>query len=101
MAATVARTIATVSAPLPPRLAGALVFGASGAVLVLEIVGLSLVGPYVGVTLQTSSAVIGVALAAVAYGAWTGGWLADRLDPRRLLGPTLLAAAVTTAVTVP
>jgi hypothetical protein len=77
------------------------VFYASGAVLVLEIVGLRLVSPYVGVTLQTSSAVIGVALAAIAYGAWSGGWLADRLDPRRLLGPALLAAAVTTAVTVP
>jgi MFS family permease len=90
-----------VSAPLHPRLAGALVFYASGAVLVLEIVGLRLVGPYVGVTLQTSSAVIGVALAAIAYGAWTGGWLADRIDPRRLIGPALLAAAVTSAVTVP
>lgn len=69
--------------------------------LVLEIVGLRLVGPYVGVTLQTSSAVIGVALAAIAYGAWTGGWVADRIDPRRLLGPVMLAGAVTTAVTVP
>ncbi|GAA1026573.1 hypothetical protein GCM10009557_04780 [Virgisporangium ochraceum] len=87
--------------PLHPRLAGALVFYSSGAVLVLEIVGLRLVGPYVGVTLQTSSAVIGVALAAIAYGAWTGGWLADRIDPRRLLGPAMLAGAVTTAVTVP
>jgi hypothetical protein len=84
-----------------PRLAGALVFYASGAVLVLEIVGLRLVGPYVGVTLQSSSAVIGVALAAIAYGAWTGGWLADRIDPRRLIGPALIAAAVTTAITVP
>ena len=87
--------------PLHPRLAGALVFYASGAVLVLEIVGLRLVGPYVGVTLQTSSAVIGVALAAIAYGAWSGGWIADRIDPRRVIGPALLAAAVTTAVTVP
>jgi MFS family permease len=87
--------------PLPPRLAAALVFFASGAVLVLEIVGLRLVGPYVGVTLQTSSAVIGVALGAIAYGAWAGGWLADRLDPRRLLGPALLLAALATSVTVP
>ncbi len=86
---------------LPPRLAAALVFFASGAVLVLEIVGLRLVGPYVGITLQTSSAVIGIALAAIAYGAWTGGWLADRLDPRRLIGPAMLLAAVATAVTVP
>src|SRR6185503_19755127 len=83
------------------RLAAALVFYASGAVLVLEIAGLRLVGPYVGVTLQTSSAVIGVALAAIAYGAWTGGWLADRLDPQRLLAPALLLAAAATAVTLP
>jgi len=87
--------------PLPSRLAAALVFLASGAVLVLEVVGLRLVAPYVGVTLQTSSAVIGVALASIAYGAWTGGWLADRFDPRRLLAPTLLLAAAATAVTLP
>ncbi|MBX6356724.1 MAG: fused MFS/spermidine synthase, partial [Micromonosporaceae bacterium] len=87
--------------PLPTGLAAALVFLASGAVLVLEVVGLRLVGPYVGVTLQTSSAVIGVALAAIAYGAWLGGWLADRWDPRRLLAPALLLAAVATAFTLP
>jgi MFS family permease len=87
--------------PLPSRLAAAVVFVASGAVLVLEIVGLRLVGPYVGITLQTSSAVIGVALASIGYGAWTGGWLADRLDARRLLAPALLLAAVATAFTVP
>ncbi len=86
---------------LPARLAAAVVFLASGSVLVLEIVGLRLVGPYVGVTLQTSSAVIGVALAAIAYGAWTGGWLADRLDARRLLAPALVLAGAATALTLP
>jgi MFS family permease len=86
---------------LPSGLASGLVFLASGAVLVLEIVGLRLVGPYLGVTLQTSSAVIGVALAAIAYGAWTGGWLADRVDPRRLLAPALVGSAAATAVTLP
>jgi spermidine synthase len=68
---------------------------------VLEVVGLRLVGPYVGVTLQTSSAVIGISLAAIAYGAWTGGWLADRVDPRGLLPPTFLLAAAATAITLP
>jgi spermidine synthase len=87
--------------PLPAGLAAALVFVASGAVLVLEVVGLRLVGPYVGVTLQTSSAVIGVALAAIAYGAWLGGRLADRYDPRRLLAPALLFAAIATGFTLP
>jgi MFS family permease len=87
--------------PLPSGIASTLVFLASGAVLVLEVVGLRLVGPYVGVTLQTSSAVIGIALGAIAYGAWTGGWLADRADPRRLLPPAFLLAAAATGVTLP
>ncbi|HET6483156.1 MAG TPA: fused MFS/spermidine synthase, partial [Actinoplanes sp.] len=86
---------------LPSGLATALVFGASGAVLVLEIVALRLVGPYVGVTLQVSSSVIGISLAAIAYGTWLGGRLADRFDPRALLAPALLLGAIGTAVTLP
>jgi spermidine synthase/MFS family permease len=87
--------------PLPSALATALVFFASGAVLVLEIVALRLVGPYVGVTLQVSSSVIGISLAAIAYGTWLGGRLADRFDPRMLLAPALILAAIGTAVTLP
>jgi MFS family permease len=86
---------------LPSGLATTLVFAASGAVLVLEIVALRLVGPYVGVTLQVSSSVIGIALAAIAYGTWLGGRLADRFDPRVLLAPALLLGAVGTAATLP
>jgi len=86
---------------LPSGLATALVFGASGAVLVLEIVALRLVGPYVGVTLQVSSSVIGISLAAIAYGTWVGGRLADRFDPRVLLAPALVLAAIGTAITLP
>src|SRR5437660_5196183 len=85
----------------PPRLAAALVFFASGAVLVLEIVSLRLVAPYVGITLQTNTAVIGVALAAIALGAWTGGRLADQRDPRRLVPATLVLAGVLTMLTLP
>ena len=86
---------------MPNGLATALVFFASGAVLVLEIVALRLVGPYVGVTLQVSSSVIGIALAAIAYGTWLGGRLADRFDPRMLLAPALILGAIGTAVTLP
>jgi MFS family permease len=93
--------VTAVQRALPARLAAPLVFLASGAVLVLEIVGLRLVAPYVGVTLQTTSGVIGVALAAIAYGAWLGGWLADRVDPCRLVGPALLLAGVATALVPP
>ncbi|MGC4744049.1 fused MFS/spermidine synthase [Micromonospora sp. DT201] len=86
---------------LPNGLAAFLVFFSSGAVLVLETVALRLVGPYVGVTLQVTSSVIGIALAAIAYGAWTGGWLADRRNPRGLLAPALVLAGIATAVTLP
>ena len=86
---------------LPNGLATSLVFLASGSVLVLEIVALRLVGPYVGVTLQVSSSVIGIALAAIAYGTWLGGRLADRFDPRRLLAPALILGAIATALTLP
>jgi spermidine synthase len=85
----------------PPRLAAALVFFASGAVLVLEIVALRLVAPYVGITLQTNSAVIGVALAAIATGAWAGGRLADDVDPRRLVPGALVFGGVVTMLTLP
>ncbi|MFI6066260.1 fused MFS/spermidine synthase [Micromonospora sp. NPDC051227] len=86
---------------LPTGLAAFLVFFSSGAVLVLETVALRLVGPYVGVTLQVTSSVIGIALAAIAYGAWSGGWLADRRNPRGLLAPALVLAGIATAVTLP
>ncbi len=79
------------AAPLPDWLAGGLVFLASATVLVLEIVGLRLIAPYIGITLETSSAIIGFALAAIAAGAWTGGRLADETQPRRWLGLLLLA----------
>ncbi len=67
------------------RFAGALVFVASGSVLVLEILAGRLLAPYVGVSLETFTGVIGVVLAGIAVGTWAGGWLADRIDPRTLL----------------
>ncbi len=85
----------------PRHLATALVFFASGGVLVLEVAALRLVAPYVGITLQTNSAVIGTALAAIATGAWAGGRLADEVDPRRLIPATLVLAGVMTVITLP
>jgi MFS family permease len=80
---------------VPSLLAGALVVLTSAAVLVLEILASRLVAPYVGLTLETYTAAIGVALAAIAAGAALGGRLADLLDPRRWLGPmTALGGAL-------
>ena len=77
--------------PLGARAANALVFLAAGAVLVLEILGVRLLAPYVGLTLETTTAIIGAALAGIAAGAAAGGRAADRFDGRWLL-PLLLAA---------
>lgn len=82
---------------LGDRLAIALVFGASAAVLVIEIVALRLLVPYFGLTLETSTFVIAIALAAIAAGSWAGGWLADRVEPRRLLAPLLAISGLVTA----
>lgn len=79
--------------------AAALVFGASASVLVVEIVALRLLAPYLGLTLETSTLVIGVALAAIAIGAWAGGRAADVVEPRRALGPLLAVSGVAVAAT--
>jgi spermidine synthase len=97
-----------VAAPAPaagtgigPVLAGTLVFGTSAAVLVLEILALRLLAPYLGLTLETSTAVIGIALSAIACGAWAGGRAADRTDPARAVGPLVLAGGVLYLAVVP
>ncbi len=77
----------------------ALVFGASASVLVVEVVALRLLAPYLGLTLETSTLVIGVALAAIAMGAWAGGRMADVMPPRRALGPLLAVSGVAVAAT--
>jgi|FLYL01.1.fsa_nt_gi spermidine synthase len=83
------------------RLAGTLVFLSSGAVLLIEILAGRLLAPYVGVTLQTFTAVIGVVLAGIALGTWLGGKAADRTDPRRLIGPELFFGGLAALLAYP
>ena len=73
-----------------PSASGILAFTTSGAVLVMEIIAFRLLAPYVGVTLQTTTAIISIVLAGIAGGAWLGGRVADRCDARRLLGPIII-----------
>jgi MFS family permease len=70
------------------------VFVASASILVLEIVAGRILAPYVGVSLQTFTGIIGTILAAIAFGAWLGGRVADALDPAKLLGPVLIAGGI-------
>jgi spermidine synthase len=84
---------------LGSRAAALLVFGSSAAVLVVEIVALRLLAPYLGLTLETSTMVIGIALTAIAVGSWLGGRIADQVDPRRLIGPSLGVSGAVVALT--
>ncbi len=88
-------------APLNGFVAAALVFFNAAAVLVIEIVAIRLMAPYVGVTLQTYTAIIGVILAGIALGSWLGGLLADLLNPRRTLGPLLVVGGLLAMATLP
>jgi MFS family permease len=84
-----------------PVVAAGLVFVSSGAVLVLEILGIRLLAPYVGLTLETTTTIIGTVLAGIAAGAALGGQAADRVDGRRLLALLLAAGGVLAMLTVP
>lgn len=83
------------------RMAVGLAFGSSAAVLVLELISLRLVAPYLGLTLETNTAIIGVALAAIATGAAMGGRLADVVSPTRSLGPTILISGALIMLILP
>jgi MFS family permease len=89
------------SGSLPPAIAAGLVFVASGAVLVLEILSVRLLTPYVGLTLETTTSIIGAVLAGIAAGAALGGWVADRVNPYWLLVGLLVGGGLLVLLTVP
>jgi hypothetical protein len=76
-----------------------LVFGASAAVLVVELVALRLLAPYLGLTMETSTLVIGTALGAIALGALYGRRAADAVAPRRAIAPLLSLSGAAVAMT--
>ncbi|MDH3296109.1 MAG: fused MFS/spermidine synthase, partial [Acidimicrobiia bacterium] len=79
---------------MSPWIARPLVFVSSAAVLMLEILAGRLLAPYVGVSVETFTGIIGTVLAAIALGAWFGGRLADRRPPAPLLGPLFMFAGI-------
>jgi spermidine synthase len=93
---------AAILAPgLSPATAAGLTFLAAACVLVLEIAAVRLLAPFVGVTLTTYTAIIGVILAGIALGAWVGGRAADRFGPLPLLGPVVVAGGLAAMASVP
>ena len=78
----------------------AIAFIASGCTLVIELVAGRLLAPYIGVSLYTWTSVIGVILAGISIGNFLGGRLADRFPGPSVLGLTLVAASITSFVTL-
>jgi spermidine synthase len=76
------------------RLARLLVFFASASVLVVEILAARLLAPYLGVSIEVFTGIIGVILAGISIGAWLGGRMADRMEPSRLLGPLFVLGGI-------
>lgn len=87
--------------PLPFSFAAGIVFVAAGSVLVLEILSVRLLAPYVGLTLETTTSIIGAVLLGIALGAGIGGRLADRTNPRRLAIGLLIGGGLLALLTVP
>lgn len=78
----------------------ALAFVSSVCLMTIEVVAGRLIAPYAGVSLYTWTSVIGVVLAGMSIGGYAGGWLADRVEPRRCLGWLLLASALAAGASV-
>jgi spermidine synthase len=88
-------------APLPAAAAAGIVFVAAGSVLVLEILAVRLLAPYVGLTLETTTSIIGAVLLGISLGAALGGRIADRTNPRLLVVGLLIGGGLLALLTVP
>lgn len=79
---------------------GALAFVASCAILVLELVAGRVLAPFVGVSLYTWTAIIGVVLAGLSAGSWLGGRLADRRASPGVLSSLFLLGGLLSLATL-
>lgn len=75
-------------------LARTLVLVSGAAILIIETLAARLVAPHVGLTLESHTSAIGVALLGIAAGAHFGGRFADRLEPRSVITTGLAAGGV-------
>jgi spermidine synthase len=86
---------------LPSPVAASIVFIEAGAVLVLEILSVRLLAPYVGLTLETTTSIIGAVLLGISLGAYIGGYIADRVSPPRLVVTLFIGGGGLSLFTVP
>jgi hypothetical protein len=74
----------------------ALAFTSSLCIMILELVSSRLVARHVGSSLTVWTSVIGIILGGICLGNVLGGRLADRVDPRRAVGPLFALGALLT-----
>ncbi len=79
---------------LSQAVARTIVFVTSASVLIIEILAGRLLAPYLGVSLEVFTGIIGVILAGISLGAWLGGRAADSFEPKRLPGPLMIAGGL-------
>ncbi|MBU1909934.1 MAG: fused MFS/spermidine synthase [Verrucomicrobia bacterium] len=75
-------------------MANATVFVSGACIMVVELLAGRVISRYVGQSLYTWTAIIGVVLAGISIGNYAGGIIADRWMPRRALAALFLLSAV-------
>jgi len=78
----------------------AIVFICGGVVMVFELIGSRLIGPYVGTSIYAWTSLIGVILASLSLGYYFGGRLADKNPNRNFLGTIIAFSGVLIYLTV-
>ncbi len=78
----------------------ALAFSSSLCIMIIELVSSRLVARHVGSSLTVWTSVIGIILGGICLGNVLGGRLADRVDPRKAVGPLFAIGALLTLSTL-
>jgi spermidine synthase len=78
----------------------ATVFLSSACIMVLELVAGRLIARYLGASLYTWTSVIGIVLAGITIGNYTGGRIADRFTARKTLALLLAISSVACVTTI-